>query len=237
MAGPRDRTFRALALDYDGTLADDGAVSSRTLAALRCAKELGCKLVLVTGRELRDLTKVFPEVEELDVVVAENGAVLYTPRPPRERLLASPPPNALARELRARGVAPLSVGRVIVATRAPYEQIVRETIRELGLDVEIILNKGAVMVLPSGVGKASGLYAALAELGVDASEVVGVGDAENDHGLLDACGVGVAVANAVPALKEQADVVTREPCGAGVVEVVDDILIGGRAEDRAENHT
>src|SRR5262249_6054210 len=84
--------FKALATDYDGTLADDGKVSPDTLAALRRAKKSGRRLVLVTGRELEDLMRTFGEVQLFDIVVAENGALLYTPwpRPPRERPLAAP---------------------------------------------------------------------------------------------------------------------------------------------------
>jgi hydroxymethylpyrimidine pyrophosphatase-like HAD family hydrolase len=218
--------FKALATDYDGTLADDGKVSHDTLAALRRAKKAGRKLLLVTGRELEDLMRTFAEVDVFDIVVAENGALLYTPcpRPPRERPLAAPPPAEFAQTLIERGVGPISSGRIIVATWEPHQQVVLDTIRDLGLELEVIFNKGAVMVLPSGVNKASGLRAALADLAINPSEVVGVGDAENDHSLLGACGLGVAVANAVPALKKHADLVMAHPRGAGVVELIEQML-------------
>ncbi len=217
--------FKALATDYDGTLAEDGTVSASTFAALRRAKEAGRRLVLVTGRELDDLMRVFPQVDIFDVVVAENGALLYTPNPvPQERPLATPPPAAFAKLLVERGVAPISCGRIIVATWEPHQHVVLETIRDLGLELEVIFNKGAVMVLPSGVNKASGLRVALEDLGLQTSEVVGVGDAENDHSLLEACGLGVAVANAVPALKDHADLVMSQPRGRGVTALIDEML-------------
>src|SRR5207253_1677558 len=120
-----------------------------------------------------------------------------------------PPPAVFAETLRQRGVSPISVGRVIVATWEPHEQVVLATIRDLGLELQVIFNKGAVMVLPAGVNKASGLAAALKALELSPHEVVGVGDAENDHALLTLCECGVAVANALPALKERADLVTQ----------------------------
>lgn len=228
-----DVGYAAIATDYDGTLADDGKVSPDTLAALRRAREAGRKLLLVTGRELDDLMTTFTELDVFDAVIAENGALLYTPCPhPRERPLATPPPPEFERTLLERGVGPISCGRIIVATWEPHQQVVLETIRELGLELELIFNKGAVMVLPSGVNKASGLLAALAELDVDPSRVVGVGDGENDHSLLAASGLGVAVANAVPALKKRADLVTLLPRGAGVVEVVDRMLADDLAQAR-----
>lgn len=228
----RDVRYKALATDYDGTLADDGKVSQDTLAALRRARKAGRKLLLVTGRELDDLMATFAEVDVFDVVVAENGALLYTPcpRPPRERPLAAPPPPEFERTLIERGVGPISCGRIIVATWEPHQQVVLDTIRDLGLELEVIFNKGAVMVLPSGVNKASGLHAALVDLGIAPSQVVGVGDGENDHSLLAASGLGVAVANAVPALKKRADLVMLHPRGAGVVELIDQMLANDLAD-------
>jgi hydroxymethylpyrimidine pyrophosphatase-like HAD family hydrolase len=218
--------YLALATDYDGTLAEDGRVRPEVRAALVRLKESGRKLVLVTGRELDELLATFPTIDVFDRVVAENGALLYTPSSRTERVLAKPPPPELAAALRVRGVTPLSCGRVIVATWQPHEQIVLSVIREQGLELEVIFNKGAVMVLPSGVNKATGLIAALDELGIDRARVVGAGDAENDHSLLGACGLGAAVANAVPALKRRADVVTAGARGDGILELCEQLLDG-----------
>jgi hydroxymethylpyrimidine pyrophosphatase-like HAD family hydrolase len=216
--------FIALALDYDGTLAHDGFVRSETVAALRRVKETGRKLILVTGRELPDLKHVFPETGLFDRIVAENGALLYTPASEVERPLAPAPPEEFVKELRKRRVTPLSVGHSIVATWEPHQATVLEVIKEHGLELEIIFNKGAVMVLPSGVNKATGLAAALAELGLSFHNVIGIGDAENDHAFLKACGLSVAVANAIPAVKETAELVTKGARGEGVEELVDDLV-------------
>jgi hypothetical protein len=212
--------YLALACDYDGTLAHSGVVAQETISALTYLRSSGRKLLLVTGRRLDDLARIFPTLEMFDRVVAENGALLYRPAAREEVALAEPPPEALVTALRERGVAPLAVGRTIVATFTPHDTAVLEAIRTLGLELQVIFNKGAVMVLPSGVNKATGLAAALLELGLSARNVVGVGDAENDHAFLSACECGVAVANALPLLKERADLVTAGDHGAGVVELV-----------------
>ena len=120
------------------------------------------------------------------------------------RLLTSRPPDSFVEAVRRRGVDPVSVGRVIIATWSPHESAVAEAIRESGLDLQVIFNKCAVMVLPSGVDKATGLAAALDELGLSPRDVVAVGDAENDQAFLALCGFAAAVANALPALKERA---------------------------------
>ena len=216
--------YVALATDYDGTLATHGRVAAGTLSALDRAAAAGRKLVLVTGRELDDLARVFDRLDRFDYVVAENGALLYRPSTNARRVLAPAPPPAFVAELQRRGVAPLSLGAAIVATWEPHETTVLEVIRDLGLELQVIFNKGAVMVLPPGVNKASGLRAALAELSLSEHNVVAIGDAENDHALLELAELSVAVANAVPMLREAADLTTKGDHGAGVVELVDALL-------------
>jgi hypothetical protein len=226
----RAMRFRVLACDYDGTIATHGQVDAVTLAALERLRASGRQLVLVTGRELDDLERVFAHLPLFERVVAENGALLYCPATRAEQRLGDPPPPAFVAALRARGVAPLSVGRVIVATREPHETAVLEAIRDLGLELQIIFNKGAVMVLPAGVDKGTGLQAALDDLGLSPHNAVGVGDAENDHAFLSRCECAVAVANALPVLKEAADLVTRGDHGAGVVELIERLIAGDLAE-------
>jgi hydroxymethylpyrimidine pyrophosphatase-like HAD family hydrolase len=216
--------FHALATDYDGTIAHNGKVDAATIAALERARKSGRKLVLVTGRELPDLLTVFDRLDLFHLAVMENGATIYDPATKQTRVLADPPPPKFAETLRARGVWPLSVGEVIVATFEPHEKTVFDTIREFGLELQVIFNKGAVMVLPSGVNKATGLAAALAELGLSPHNAVGVGDAENDHAFLKVCECSAAVANALPAVKDTADVVTRGDHGAGVAELIDELI-------------
>ena len=80
------------------------------------------------------------------------------------------------------------------------------------------------MILPCGVNKASGLAAALEELQLSPHNVVGVGDAENDHAFLRAVGFGVAVDNALPQVKKTADLVTEGARGDGVIELVEHLL-------------
>lgn len=216
--------YLALATDYDGTLAHHGGVPDSTMQALERLKASGRRLILVSGRELEDLQEVFPRLDFFDRLVLENGALLVCPADRSEKALCSPPPPEFAERLRAAGVEPLSVGRVIVATWTPHEDTVLRTIREMGLELQVIFNKGAVMVLPSGVNKATGLEAALADLRLHCHNVVGVGDAENDHAFLSACEISVAVANALDSLKATVDLVTTGERGYGVEELVEGIL-------------
>jgi hydroxymethylpyrimidine pyrophosphatase-like HAD family hydrolase len=216
--------YLALACDYDGTLATDGRVSSETLSALDRLLASGRKLILVTGRELDDLRTVFSRLDLFEWVVAENGALLYRPADNLERVLGEPPSEQFVATLRKSRVEPLYIGRVVVATWKPNERIVFDTIRDLGLEHQVIFNKEAVMVLPAGINKATGLKAALKELGFSLHNVVGVGDAENDHAFMSVCECSVAVGNALPSIKERADIVTPGERGHGVIELVNQLL-------------
>jgi hydroxymethylpyrimidine pyrophosphatase-like HAD family hydrolase len=234
--------YQALASDFDGTLAHDSHVSPETLAALKALQDSGRKLILVTGRELPELESVFPEFPIFDVIVAENGGLLSWPREQKQEVLGEPVPEKFVAEIVRRGVQPFSVGKVVFATWRPHEGPVLEVIQSLGIEYHIIFNKRAVMVLPSGVNKASGLAKALKRLKISPQNVVGIGDAENDHAFLDSCCVAVAVQNALPSLKERCDLVTSGDHGAGGDELIarmlsDDLQsLGPRRPRKAPSH-
>ena len=144
--------FAALATDYDGTIAHDGAVDEPTLAALRRLKASGRRLIMVTGRELDDLFRVFAHCDMFDRRVVENGALVYRPDTRAVTQSAPAPPPTFINELTRRGI-PISVGRSIVATVEPHEHTVLAVIRDLGLEWHVIFNKGSVMALRRGSRK------------------------------------------------------------------------------------
>jgi HAD superfamily hydrolase (TIGR01484 family) len=230
--------YLALAVDYDGTAAINDRLSDSAAAAIERLRVSGRRAVLVTGRRVSDLVRVCPRLDLFDLIVAENGAVLYDPRQRDEIPLASPLPAAFAERLRQRGVEPLELGSVIVATHEPHGALMLDVIRELGLEVQVVFNRSAIMALPPGVNKGSGLQVALRKLGLSQHEAVAIGDAENDHSLLDCCECGVAVANAVDSLKRTAAFVTRGANGDGVAELIEELIANDlrRMEGKIEKH-
>jgi len=216
--------YFCLICDYDGTIAQDGKVLPSTVSALKRLRESGRKLVLATGRELDDLLQIFPELDIFDRVVAENGGLLYRPAERGKTLLTKPRQQELIDKLKKRGVEPISAGETIVSTWQPNEAATIEAIRELGLDLHVTFNKGAVMILPAGVNKGTGVRAALRELELSEHNAVGIGDAENDHGFLQICECSAAVQNAIEALKTRVDLVTNASRGAGVEELIERLL-------------
>jgi hydroxymethylpyrimidine pyrophosphatase-like HAD family hydrolase len=216
--------YLALATDYDDTIAARGQLGDDVKAALERLRRSGRRAVLITGRILEDLLTVCPDLSDFAAVVLENGAVLHVPSRRDTQVLCPPASDALVRELARRGVTPLVQGRAILATRRPHEIAVLEAIRDLDLELQITFNRDAVMVLPSGVNKGSGLRTALRQLDLSIHEAVGVGNGQNDHSFLDLCECAVAVENAVDAVKAKADFTTSGARGAGVIQLIDELI-------------
>ena len=112
--------YLALALDYDGTAASDGKLSDAASSAIERLRTSGRRVVLVTGRRIGDLLRVLPRSTLFDLIVAENGAVIYDPQSREQIPLAAPLCARFAERLRERGVAPLEEGAVVVATHDPH---------------------------------------------------------------------------------------------------------------------
>jgi len=216
--------YLALATDYDGTIATHGHLDAGVKGALQRLRASGRRAVLISGRSLEDLLSVCPDLDLFAAVVVENGAVLHVPSRRETQVLCPPVPEALAHELARRGVQPLERGRAILATRRPHEVAVLESIRDLDLELQITFNGNAVMVLPSGVNKGTGLRAALRELDLSIHEAVGIGNGQNDHSFLDLCECAVAVGNAVDAVKAKADFTTPAASGAGAIQLIDELI-------------
>jgi hydroxymethylpyrimidine pyrophosphatase-like HAD family hydrolase len=216
-------TLSVIASDYDGTLTHTGRLDPELERLLGQARAAGFRLVLVTGRQLQDLLKVCPRaLAILDRLVLENGALLV--REGGQTMELAPPIDArLAPALEAQGVWVVQ-GQVLLATLAQYEPQVRAEVERLGLDVRLFRNRASLMIAPAGVSKASGLSHALASLGASFEQTIGIGDAENDRELLEACAVGVAVGDALEELKAIADRVLDEPNGAGVAGLLRELI-------------
>ena len=215
--------YLALITDYDGTLATAGSVSDATAAAVQRLRTSGRHVVLATGRRLDDLLAVCPFVEMFSYVVAENGALVYDPKSRETTLLAEPLPDRFIDAVKDANI-PIEVGSVILATHVPHQARVLEIIQQLGLELKIVFNRGAVMILPAGTNKAVGTKYALRRLGLSPHEIVAVGDSENDHSILQLAECPVAVANALDAIKEVAAFVTPSSAGQGVIELIDDLI-------------
>jgi len=215
--------LRVVASDFDGTLTSTGKrPNGDVLTALTRVRAEGGLVILVTGRILSELRADYTDVDDhVDAIVAENGCVLSGSQ--GHRLLATPVDQDLIAASEARNIN-VRAGEVILAGRAADRAAVLEEIHRLELDCQLVFNRSEMMILPAGLTKGTGLYEALGDFGVSRHSTIGIGDAENDHSLLDVCEVGVAVGDAVTSLKSFADVVLKEPNGRGVSQLLSDIF-------------
>ena len=165
--------YFCLISDYDGTLAHDGAGNSQhsrspqTRQSLRPQTGAGhwARTPRVAARISRNLA------------LRSGRRRKWRPALQSRHRRKTPPRRTSApgflEELRRRGVTPLSVGECIVATWHPHETEVLDVIRSLGLELQVIFNKEAVMILPSGVNKGTGVRVALEELGLSTHNALG----------------------------------------------------------------
>jgi hydroxymethylpyrimidine pyrophosphatase-like HAD family hydrolase len=217
---------RALACDYDGTLATQDRIGPEALAALARARVAGLQLILVTGRTFFELTRVCERLDLFDAVVAENGAVLYFPPSGSLRDQAPAPAPRFLAELDRRDV-PYRLGRVIVDTARAHERAVREALDAARVELDLVYNRAALMLVPPGLSKGSGLRQVINERGLSFHDVLGIGDAENDVSLFDAAGLTACPADAVPALRERADWIFEGEDGRAVADGITRGVLGG----------
>jgi len=194
----------AVALDYDGTIATEGVMDSGVRDAIAQLRLHGIAVVLATGRRLYDLKAVAGNLECFNAVVAENGAVLYFPESQRHVVMGHAPAPAFVKGLRQLGIL-FDTGDCVVETGAVHALSVLQLIQSLELPLTLAFNRSRLMVLPPGIAKSIGLARVLATLRLSIHNTVGIGEAENDHDLLDACEVGVAVEWGSRALRSVAD--------------------------------
>jgi hydroxymethylpyrimidine pyrophosphatase-like HAD family hydrolase/DNA-binding response OmpR family regulator len=235
--------FKVLASDLDGTLVheydsqDQPRIRPKTWNALRRIKAAGITLMLVTGRTLESFVNSGHFLEVFEVIIAEDGAVVYFPRRETVKLPFGRLPAAVVQRLEEMNI-PLERGMSIIATRVPHDQAILQVLQELNIGATIEYNRGAVMLLPPGATKGTGLTYALYELGFSARNVIACGDAENDRSMFEMAELAIAVPNALPKIKAAADaVLTLSDGDTGVgIEVLINKLLTRRGPEYRRRH-
>jgi hypothetical protein len=216
-----------IALDYDGTIAQHDRLSSVVRDAIAAARTRGILVLIVTGRILSELRRVAGDLHFVDGVIAENGAVVHFPDNDYTTRLAPPIPDGVAEDLRHRGIATVS-GECLLDGAAGDAQRMLAMIRDREQPLVLAFNRSRVMMLPQGVSKATGLQVALNMLRLSPRNTVAIGDAENDHTLLQLAEVGAAVEWGSKTLRAAADVVISGHGPPAVAEYVRVLADRGR---------
>jgi len=195
-----------------------GVLDPEIRTAITEARARGIVVILATGRILSDLKRVAGNLDFVDAVVAENGAVQSFPNG-QIRLAGHRPPHVFLDELSRRGIQ-FQVGECIVESDAASAPQILEVIRQLELQFALLFNRSRLMVLPPAVSKSTGLQEVLNVFRLSAHNAVGIGDAENDHDLLSACEIAVAVSWGSPALQKDADEIVHGDGPRAVAEYI-----------------
>lgn len=198
--------FLTIALDYDGTIARNNQLDRNVREAIAELRAQNIVVLIVTGRILEDLYGVAGDLHFVDGVVAENGAVVTFTDSGYSRVLGTPPPVSFLEELGREGIS-FKCGRSIVEADATEAPRLLAIVERLELPLVLVFNRRRVMVLPQAISKATGLREALKILRLSPHNAVSIGDAENDHELLQSGELGVAVAWGSETLKASADYV------------------------------
>ncbi len=224
-----------LALDLEGTLAQDGQISLENWDALRQAKMAGLTLILTTGSRLARFIDTGPYDELFEAIVAENGAVVYFPRRDSRELPFGRLSPQLSDKVQALNI-PLEQGEALIATRTPHDRALLNALRGAQGGAAVEYNREAVMLLPSGATKGTGLQYALQELGFSARNVVACGEAENDRSLFETAELAVAMPHALAEIQKLADVALPPTQANPIQNLVTDLLAGRLPPQRSRPH-
>jgi hypothetical protein len=233
-----------IALDLDNTmLTNDKQISAPTKYWINRAHKAGITVIFTTGRGIQTTQHLWEELELETPMVLVNGAEIWKrPGELMERhILASEDVRDLVKFAEANGarfwgysVESLSHSRDW--SEAMYEQSwLKFGIRHNDLEVinrlrDEVRSWGRFEVTQShpvnmeiscpGISKAYGLKKVCEYLHIDLNQVMAVGDSHNDYKMLQAAGLGVAMANASPEIKAIADVHTASNEEDGVAKAI-----------------
>ena len=79
-------------------------------------------------------------------------------------------------------------------------------------------------IMPPGIDKAHSLLKLLTSIALSADQMICCGDGYNDLTMIETAGLGVAMANAQPAVLEKADYITKSNDEDGVLHVINEFM-------------
>jgi phosphoglycolate phosphatase (TIGR01487 family) len=213
----------------DGTITDrQRRISLPAIACIRDLVERGVEVVLASGNTACFLDALARVVGTSGTIIAENGGVYRIGfagdlHVEGNRSTATAAYRVLEEHFRRKRVTLEPYGEQyrfsdVAFARTVKPEEVREVMRNLGVKV---LDTGfAIHLQEKGISKGLTLRRLAADMGIPVEEFLAVGDSENDLEMIEAAGVGVAVANARGEVKAASDYVTEKGDGEGFVEAV-----------------
>ncbi len=209
--------------DVDGTLTDkDRKVSVECISAIRELEKKGIITSLATGNVLPvtyTLGKMFGCSGPL---IAENGGVIYYSEEEIEILgdkkICEEAYQKLRRKYRVEKTItdPCRLSEVAIWRSEAKIEDLREEVRDL--PVYLVDTGFAIHIIQQGISKGLGVRKILRRLGISKEEAAYFGDSENDLPAFREVGYKIALKGSPAELIEEADYVTSEEDGKGVLE-------------------
>lgn len=216
---------KGIITDLDGTITDGSSKpqfdpTDYDAGLMKQLGDLEMDLFLATGRDITYVKDLVQHFKVWRAVIAENGAIVYFTLTKKTITVDSEDMKKARKIVSNMNLKSCTVGEVLVSIRKEDEDLVKNKLGDLAIDLNFITNIDEVMVLPKGVDKGMGVCLAMRYLDVDMEETVVIGDGENDIDMFLNPGFKVALLNAVPKLKQLANQVSEQPSFAGVKEIL-----------------
>ncbi|EGL18513.1 MULTISPECIES: Cof-type HAD-IIB family hydrolase [Paenibacillus] len=241
--------YKLVALDMDGTLLnEEKQVSPANREAIYAALEAGVTVIFSTGRGVQS---ALPYAEELKLetpIVSVNGSEVWkAPHDLLKRTLldldlvkrmydlaiehdtwywAYSVEGMYNRDNWAEDITkPEWLKFGFYTENKESLEIIRGELARWG-ELEITNSHPDNLELnPKGISKASGIEEVCKLLGIEMSQVIAMGDSENDIAMIRAAGLGVAMGNAQDGVKRIADLVTVTNDEDGVAKIIQEYVL------------
>lgn len=180
---------------------------------------------------ISDVHRLYDLAQELALPldILSDNVVLQLPSAPGKQSLY----NVLNSLLQFRPAKLSDITKTIVLNKAviayPQEELdskIKEIPARFYEEYEIIKTRSMLLeFMPKGVTKAYGISLLAKDLGLKQEEIMAIGDEENDLPMIEFAGLGVAMKNAVPLVKEVANYVTSSNIEHGVARVIEKFVL------------
>ncbi|MBJ8053448.1 HAD family hydrolase [Bacillus cereus] len=226
--------------DLDGTLLrSDKTISEKSINILRECKNNGDELIFATARPPRAINQYIPNVLKNEIIICYNGALVLKGNNILEIIEIAKKYNLhqICLEINdklysnfdvtdyfgdvpcevidIRGLNFKNASKVIVCTNG---SINKEFTKELPDECKAVITDNGTLcqIMHADVSKWNSIQHVLQYLNRDVSEVIAFGDDYNDMEMIEKCGIGVAMSNAVEELKSVAKFIAKSNDEDGV---------------------
>ena len=221
--------LRGVITDIDGTLTDEKRrLSTAAIETIRTLQEHGIEVVLSSGNTsclLKGLSKL---IGTGGTFIGENGGVYRIGFQGSLNLMAKRDVAVRALSVLEEYYAQKGIQLELYSHQERYSDVAFartvpvEEVRVLltGWQVDIMDTTFAIHIHEAGIDKGKTFQFVAEHLGIRTDAFLGIGDSENDIGMIKTAGTGCCVANAQEDVRNISDYCSSAPYGEGFVEIM-----------------